>query len=221
MTGISDDPALLPFLPLLYVAWADGSLEPEELRLIGDRIGAAHELAPGVRTALRRWLDPERPPSASSLQGLLAAIRGAAASLTASHKLSFTALGAEIARRNGHDVSAAEVEALRSLEEALGVPGEEASRRLLARQRPAPPKAELSGGFDPRAMTRLLGGARHELREEIRRRVLGDMVFRFLLEEEFRSKGYRESVLLFCRELAERGYGRLSYPKSCGGAEDY
>src|SRR5262245_58259220 len=113
-----EDPALLPFLPLLYVAWADGSLEPEELRLIGDRIGAAPDLAPGVRAALQRWLDPERPPSASSLQGLLAAIRGAAASWTANQKLSLTALGTELARRGGHDVSAAELEALRSLEEA-------------------------------------------------------------------------------------------------------
>src|SRR6185295_10695363 len=218
---ISDDPALLPFLPLLYVAWADGSLEPEELRLIGDRIGTASELTSTVRAALQRWLDPERPPSASSLQGLLAAIRGAATSLTASHKLSLTALGAELARQSGHEVSAAEMAALRSLEEALGVPGEEASRRLLAWRRPAPPTAELPVGFDPRAMTRLLDGARHELREEIRRRVLGDLAFLFLLEEEFRGKGYREQVLRLCEELAERGYGRLSYPKSCGGAEDY
>src|SRR4030095_14296640 len=106
---ISDDPALLPFLPLLYVAWADGSLEPEELRLIGDRIGAARELAPAVRAALQRWLRPGRTPSASSLQGWLTAIRKAAASWTASEKLSLTALGKELARQSGHAVSAAEV----------------------------------------------------------------------------------------------------------------
>jgi acyl-CoA oxidase len=215
---ISDDPALLPFLPLLYVAWADGSLEPEELRLIGDRISAARELPPAVRAALQRWLDPERPPSATSLQGLLTAIRGAVASWTASEKLSLTALGEELARQGGHDVSAAEAAALRTLEEALGIPGEEASRRLLSWRRPKPPKAELPVGFDPRAMTRLLDGTRHELREEIRR-VLSEPVFQPV--EELGREEYREQVLAWCRDLASRGYGRLSYPKSCGGAEDY
>ena len=213
-----DDPALLPFLPLLYVAWADGSLEPDELRLISARISAARELTPAVRAALRRWLDPEMPPSATSLQGLLAAIRGAAASWTASQKLNLTTLGRELARHSGHVVSAAELAALRSLEEALGVPGEEASRRLLAWRRPAPPKAELQLGFDPRAMTRLLDGARHELREEIRS-VLSEPTFQ--PEAELGRAEYRERALAWCRELAARGYGRVSYPKSCGGADDY
>ncbi len=215
---ISEDPALLPFLPLLYVAWADGSLEPEELRLIGSRLDAARQLAPAVRATLRRWLDPERPPSATSLQGLLATIRGAAASWPASQRLNLTALGKELARQNGHDVSAATLEALKTIEEALDVPGEEASRRLLSWRRPAPPKAELRREFDPRAMTRPLDGARHELRDEIRR-LLSEPAFG--LVTEISRAEYRERVLAQCRELAARGYGRLSYPKSCGGAEDY
>jgi hypothetical protein len=32
---------------------------------------------------------------------------------------------------------------------------------------------------------------------------------------------YRAQVLAWCRELAARGYGRLSYPATCGGAADY
>jgi len=215
---ISDDPALLPFLPLLYVAWADGSLEPEELRLIGSRISAARELAPAVRETLQRWLDPEKPPSPTSLQGLLATIRKATSGWTANQRLNLTALGRELARQSGHVVSAAELAALRMLEEALGVPGEEASRRLLAWRRPAPPETELPIGFDPRAMTRLLDGARHELREEIRR-LLSEPTFQPVTE--LGRAEYREQVLAWCRELAARGYGRLSYPKSCGGADDY
>jgi acyl-CoA oxidase len=139
ISSLLGDPGLLPFLPLLYVAWADGSLEPDELRLIGSRVDAAPGLAPAVRAALRRWLDPERPPSATSLQSLLVAIRRAAGSWTASQRLNLTALGAELARSSGHVVSAAEREALRGLEEALGVPGEEAARRVLAWRRPRRP----------------------------------------------------------------------------------
>jgi len=213
-----EDPGLLPFLPLLYVAWADGSLEPDELRLISARVSAAQGLAPAIRAALQRWLDPDRPPSATSLQGLLAAIRGAAGSWTASQRLNLTALGSELARRSGHVVSAAELEALRAIEEVLGVAGEEASRRLLAWRRPAPPKADLPSGFDPLAMTRLLDGARHELREEIRR-LLSEPAFR--PAAELSRAEYREQVLAGCRELAARSYGHLSYPTSCGGANDY
>src|SRR5437867_1337764 len=69
------EPGLHPFLPLLYVAWADGDLEPNELRLIRSKVDAAKGLTPSVRAALGRWLDPETPPSAQSIQDLLAVIR--------------------------------------------------------------------------------------------------------------------------------------------------
>ena len=36
-----DDGTLLPFLPMLYVAWADGDLEPEEIRAICGRLMAS------------------------------------------------------------------------------------------------------------------------------------------------------------------------------------
>ena len=212
------EPGLLPFLPLLYVAWADGSLEPDELRLISARVSTVQGLAPAVRTALQCWLDPERPPSATGLQRLLAAIRKATEGWTASQRLDLTTLGSELAKRSGHDVSAAEREALRALEEALGVAGEDASRRLLAGQQPEPPRADLPAGFDPRRMTRLLDGTRHELCEEIRR-LLSEPAFHPVTE--LGRAEYRAQVLAWCRELAARGYGRLSYPASCGGADDY
>lgn len=75
IASLQGEPGLLPFLPLLYVAWADGDLEPDELRLIGSKVDAAEGLTPSVRAALGRWLDPEAPPSAQSIQDLLAAIR--------------------------------------------------------------------------------------------------------------------------------------------------
>ena len=102
--SLRGEPWLLPFLPLLYVAWADGDLEPDELRLIGSKVDAAEGLTPSVRTALGRWLDPDAPPSARSVQGLLAAIRRGAEGLTASQKLNLTDLGVELARSTGQVV---------------------------------------------------------------------------------------------------------------------
>src|SRR6185295_697314 len=97
-----EDPHLLPFLPLLYLAWADGSLEPEEIRQIGDQVSAARGVAPGLCAALRRWLDPATPPSPSLLQELLGTLRRSAAPLPAPQRLSLADLGLELAHRAGH-----------------------------------------------------------------------------------------------------------------------
>jgi hypothetical protein len=39
--ALFEDPDLLAFLPLLYVAWADGELEPGEIRALHARIEEA------------------------------------------------------------------------------------------------------------------------------------------------------------------------------------
>ena len=133
------EPGLLPFLPLLYVAWADGDLEPDELRLIRSKVDAAEGLTPAVRAALGSWLDPERPPSARSIQDLLAAIRRGAEGLTASQKPNLTDLGMELVRSTGHSIQPVVRDALRAFEAALGIAGEEVTRRILIGERPATP----------------------------------------------------------------------------------
>lgn len=37
LTPSLDDSRLLPFLPLIYIAWADGELSDEEIRAVRDR----------------------------------------------------------------------------------------------------------------------------------------------------------------------------------------
>ena len=201
------EPGLLPFLPLLYVAWADGDLEPDELRLIGSKVDAAEGLPPAVRTALGRWLDPEAPPSARSIQDLLGAIRRGAAGLTASQNLNLTDLGMELVRSTGHPVQPVVRDALRALEAALGVAGSEATRRILIGERPAPPAAEPRPAFDTEAMSRLLDGEHRALRNDIRS-LISQPAFR--AEPGLGREAYRAKVLSGCQELASRGYGAYS-----------
>src|SRR5262245_50510757 len=92
-----EDPDLLAFLPLLYVAWADGELEPGELREIAGRRDGAGGAGRPRREALARWLDPDRPPSAAELQELLGAIRRAAGRLPHADRLTLTELTRELA----------------------------------------------------------------------------------------------------------------------------
>ncbi len=86
----TDDPRRLAFFPLLYVAWADGDLSPEETRAICARVSATEGLERGCRDHLGGWLDPDNPPSARDLRALLTAIRRGAAKLSPDRKRSLT-----------------------------------------------------------------------------------------------------------------------------------
>ena len=88
-----DDPRLVAFLPMLYVAWADGELEPEELALVRDELEAAGTEA----GALDRWLDPANPPESVELIDLLGTIRRRAADLSEGERASLAAVGIAIA----------------------------------------------------------------------------------------------------------------------------
>ncbi len=212
-----DDPRLLAFFPLLYVAWADGDLSPEETRAICSRVSATDGLSDSCGDYFGRWLDPDNPPSARDLRVLLTTIRRSAGGLSADEKRDLTQLGVELARVDGFDVPESEIQALQEIEEALGVAGREASRSLLVAKRPEVPTTEPAPAFDVEAMTRLLDFGHHDLRQNLRA---------LLSEERFgrayglSKRDYRDRVLEWTRILASEGYGALSYPVESGGRDD-
>ncbi|NJK88697.1 MAG: TerB family tellurite resistance protein [Myxococcales bacterium] len=71
---------LLPYLPMVYVAWADGDLTHDEIATIRARVGNA-PLSSDDRARLAEWMDPDRPPSASDVFRLLHRIQAAAVAL--------------------------------------------------------------------------------------------------------------------------------------------
>ena len=163
------DRPLLPFLPLIYVAWADGELSAEEATRIRARI-EEQDLEPDCRERLGRWLDPQSPPSARQLQAILRTIRRAGGEMSESARGSMAALGAGLVVHSGETaVTEAERRALAALEEALGVAGEEVARELLAETRPAAAEAPPAAGFDPARLRGLLDGRHAELRDRVRR----------------------------------------------------
>ncbi len=218
ISALLGEPRLLAFVPLLYVAWADGDLDDEEIRLLRARVAGCEGLEPRLLAALSRWLDPDDPPSAQSLQALLAAARTACQRLTAKQKLNLSDLGLEIARSGGQELEPAECAALRALEDALGVATAEASRRILPVERPAAAPRVPPPAFRVAAMTRLLDGDERETHERLRD-LLGRPEFR--REPGLGRDAYRARVLARCRVLAAEGIGALSYPPACGGGGDY
>jgi acyl-CoA oxidase len=123
--------ALLPFLPLLYVAWSDGTLDLAELRTIFGRVIDVWKLDPVERDQVGRWLDPDQPPTPDELDEMLARVRVAASGLTAEDRRSLTELGLALARASGGGVSSVERSALEEIELALGGNGSPAVQALL------------------------------------------------------------------------------------------
>ncbi|MSP63225.1 MAG: acyl-CoA oxidase [Myxococcales bacterium] len=219
-----DRPELLPFLPLVYAAWADGVLTARELEAIRGRISAQDWLEEGARDALSSWLDPARPPSPSALVGLRERLRSVSGGVAGETHRTLVELGLDLARAEGAQDTWTTPEARRALEELereLGVVPEEAVRRVLA-DAVAPRPAEAPASEAP------LSGALAELatylqrpRSEVRRRVLELLATdAFAFAPDVPRAEHRTRVLEAVRALADAGLGSLGYPKELGGGGD-
>lgn len=214
----ADEPLSLAFAPLLYVAWADGDLTPEEVEALCSRVRDVTGLDDDCNKLVGRWLDPERPPTPHELQSLLATIRAAGAGLGRAEKRSLLDLGVDLARAGGAEPDESVRQALASLTAALGLTGGEAARALLVEDRPDVSAADAAPPAFPVAeLTLLLDGPQRPVRERMRR-LLSTPAFAYrygLATEE-----YRELVLAWCRTLAAEGFGALGFPQDSGGGGD-
>jgi acyl-CoA oxidase len=130
---------------------------------------------------------------------------------------SLAELGIEMARSAGlpgDPWSAPEArDALRAVEDFLGVVGHEAIREILF---PEPePRWVPERDFPADALHRFLDGDHLETRQAIFA-LLQEPAFRFPLEMD--GATYRTRVLDAVQELARRGYGSLAFPEEYGGA---
>jgi len=208
------DLRLRAFLPMLYVAWADGDLSADEIASVNAAARDSAELDEQCRLTLCGWLDTGNPPSAVDLQAILAILRAAAPDLTGEARASLTALGAEIAGIGGQAVGAPERAALERVEEALGVSGPEASLKLLTPDRPIPEPGTTIPPFDPEALQAILDEPESRTRQALRELLSGE---EFAYDYELSREAHRERVLGWCRTLAAEGYGGLGMPAEYGG----
>ena len=215
-----EDRPLLAFLPMIYVAWADGELTPGEIdaisRLARDRGG----LEEPAQERLACWLDPDNPPPPRQLQAMVRLIRRAAADMDESRRAGLARLGMVLARQGGESPGAAVEEAVEELEAALGVVGPEASAEILTADRPRPkrPVSEPEPPFPVAELTALLDRPHGEDREAVRA-LLAEADFAPLLPP-VTTEEYRDRVLEWLQGLAERGLGALSFPPETGGGGD-
>jgi acyl-CoA oxidase len=226
----ADEPALLPFAPLLHVAWADGILDAAELTAIAQQAERT-TLPPAAKRALLRWLNPDQPPGAADLARLREVVQQHAAALPDEALHSLAGAGEAIANAAAGGAPALG-DVLAELERALGVTGAEALRSMLVRTQrpaavtegdgeaadvPAAPAAAAIGAVDLPALHAFLEGDRAVIRPR---------VFAILQSPGFERPveigraDYRELVLQWCRRLADEGIGALGLPREFGGEHD-
>ncbi|MCH7846353.1 MAG: acyl-CoA dehydrogenase family protein, partial [Acidobacteria bacterium] len=208
-----DDERIRPFLPLLYVAWSDGELTPDEIKGICSVVA----LYPGIdldcQVALRHWLDPEDPPSPYELELLRQRISDWEMLLDGPTATSVTDLGIAIAETTRTEVHSTEAEraALADIDARYGPlgpapPALQSSIRLREIVEPVP-------SFDVDELTAVLDGGYGETR----RRVLEVLTRpQFAYSEQPSLDEYRELVLGWTRILADEGIGTLGYPAPYG-----
>ncbi len=219
LRALLDKRRLLPLLPLIYVAWANGELVDQELEALRTLASRQAWLDDDALDVLSRWLDPDDPPTPVELKYLLHAIEERSDRLSKAERLTLAEIGVEMATHyrsdeGGIDMAIEDMEqALNDLEASLGLVGEEAARQLresvTERPLPAPDVEPHTVAFDAQKMARILDGSHAELRNDLRELLAGDD-FRYTyglpLDE------YRERVVQWLQTLVDHGYGERCFP---------
>ncbi len=214
----SDNPAyssgILSLLPLYYVGWADSILSPDEVKLIRDKVNQLDFLTITDKRQLIKWTNPSNPPSPELFRHWISVLRKQAANMPKGLKKDLITLGLEMAKTSATDQEVLKwqtqeaKEALESIEQALGIRHSQSLQTIFDEE----PEQEAS--FEVAALKELLDDQYSKTREQMRT-LLSDSAFNI---ETIRDKEeHRQKVLEWCRHLAQRGLGALSYPEVYGG----
>lgn len=227
------DECVLPFLPMLYVAWSDAVLSPSEIRRIDKVVADSGCLQPPERKKLKQWLDPKNPPSASQVQYWLSHIRNHSdslnAALAADSKYSLAELGIALSGQNSTVITAPTRQALQDIETILGVQGFEATAEILGAQQTRQPagktarktsrsKKSKTSGVDVKALNAYLDGKHGRFRKKTRQFFTDPLLSLERIPEH--KDDYRELVFEWCKMCADQGWGALAFPGFAGGKND-
>lgn len=223
-----DKRRLLPLLPVIYIAWANGELIDRELQTLQTLASRLTWLDEDALEVLGRWLDPSDPPTPLELKHLLKAIEERSSRLSEAERLSLASIGLEMATHYGREgdegigIELEEIEqALDELEASLGLVGVEAADQLRESiaDRPLPPPdvEPRSYGFDAQKMAQLLDGTHHELRQELRELLASD---RFEYVYGLELDDYRQQVMEWLQTLVDEGFGERCFPDQGGPREN-
>ena len=214
-------PGILFFLPMMYIAWSDDVLTPSEIQLLETVVRKQFWLSKEDKQTICTLLNPQNPPAPPELQRWKGLIEASGKTLPESSRNNLMEVSRTLAGISQSDKEKVPAEsALQEMEQALGIIGEEAVREIWRDPFHDPWPNDLPGSpqFSVEKLQELLDGAQKPMLDKARR-LLSDPVFSYEkispVKEEF-----RETVLEWCKMLADQGFGALSYPKEARGSGD-
>ena len=216
------NPHLYVFLPVFYVAWSDTLLTPAETRRLKAFIESQAWLKKQDQEVLLRLLDPATAPSSLEMKGWLEEIRGVLGPDNLEKKDSLIDIGLKLAEHHSGgklppSLKGA-VESLHSMEDSLGFIHSESffhfypeSRKTVTQQR------RTADSFDPDRLADILDGPNKAIFAKVKS-LLCEPEFRYTDASDL--SAYREQVFVWCKHLADQGFGSMGYPREYKGGGD-
>jgi acyl-CoA oxidase len=217
-----DRPDLVPFIPFVIDAWADGVLSSAEHEILLETVDGLAWLGGGGREVLDAWLDPTSPPSPTDMKVLGSRVRSTVLADPDGATQSLSDLGLALWRETDEPGPWSDQEAehaLRALEISLGCLGAESARAILGHALPASPlhPPTLQASFDGTRMHAFLDRDGFELRQRVAV-LLAEPSLQ--IPSGLPTPEYRTRVLDALRFVAGEGFGMLAFPEEYGGAAD-
>jgi acyl-CoA oxidase len=215
-------PQVASLIPLFYIGWSDSVLGPSEIELIQNKINNFDWINEADKQLLLSWMNPTNPPSSDLHQQWVETMQASAKKMNPDGRKSLVDLGIEMAKvpsENQTWLTKEVIDALKSLEAAIGVVSLELHSHILTHQQISEEKNAIlsSSKIDVKGLQHVLDDDYIEIRENVFR-ILHDPMFN--LETIRNKEEYREQVLKWVHLLAEQGYGALHFPEEFGGKND-
>ena len=208
---------LLPFIPLLYVAWADDVLSPTEIELIEKKINRLSHLSAEDLKQLREWINPKTNISEETFsawkEALTNSLNSEQINTLGINELSMAMSTDSNPSTDIHELNPATKEALSDLERIWSVGILDLPRTI----RKSMNIAASHDNFNTNDITAALNGVDNDIINKTKT-LLQDPIFSY---QTLRTKEeYRAQVLKWTKFLADQGFGALSFPKAYGGQDD-
>lgn len=217
---LEENPSLYVFLPLLNVAWNDAVLTDQEIHDIQNLVDSQEWMNETAKNLVKGYLDPNKPPSPLEMKMWQKEIKKVSDKVPKDLRTNLVDIGINLASINGMMVLEPDAlkkaqDSLGKIEHALGVLSKE-SEQVLFGEDVATKDVQDLPSFDIQQMAKLLDGDQHETIAKVKQILTGKGFDYF----EGDLNGYREQVLVWCKTLADQGFGALGYPKEFGGGGD-
>jgi acyl-CoA oxidase len=211
----TDKPDLYFFLPLLYVLWQDGEINPLERRLLEELMQNQPWMDQEKTEFIMGLIDNSKAPDMHSLQRWKEEIQKILPKDPGHETL--LSLGARLA--NYHmDQQFPSYDTPESVWQiGLDILGKESIYHFYKGHPTITGKQKTLGSFDIQSMQSILDGHHAGLIEQLKA-LLENNQFRYKYDGNIDK--YREKVLDWSKILASKGYGSLAYPEAYSGKND-